>query len=32
VLGYPTNIEYRAKANVADGGAVFSLRNVRPAQ
>lgn len=32
VLGYPTNIEYRAKPNVADGGAVFSLRNVRPAQ
>ena len=30
VLGYPTNIEYRAKSNVADGGAVYSLRNVQP--
>lgn len=29
-LGYPTNIEYRAKANVADGGSQFLLRNVRP--
>jgi hypothetical protein len=29
-LGYPTNIEYRAKQNVADGGSVFSLRNVLP--
>ena len=30
VLGYPTNIEYRAKANVADGGSQFLLRNVQP--
>jgi hypothetical protein len=29
-LGYPTNIEYRAKANVQDGGSQFLLRNVRP--
>ena len=29
-LGYPTNIEYRAKANVADGGSQFFLRNVQP--
>ena len=29
-LGYPTNIEYRAKPNVIDGGSQFSLRNVRP--
>lgn len=29
-LGYPTNIEYRAKANVMDGGSQFLLRNVRP--
>lgn len=29
-LGYPTNIEYRAKSNVADGGSQFLLRNVRP--
>ena len=29
-LGYPTNIEYRAKANVADGGSQFLLRTVRP--
>ena len=29
-LGYPTSIEYRAKANVADGGAYYSLRNVVP--
>ena len=29
-LRYPTNIEYRAKANVADGGSQFLLRNVRP--
>ena len=32
VLGYPTNIEYRAKRNVADGSSVFSLRNVLPLQ
>ena len=32
VLGYPTNIEYRAKRNVADGGSVHSLRNVLPLQ
>ena len=32
VLGYPTNIEYRAKSNVADGGAVYTLRNVQPIQ
>jgi hypothetical protein len=31
-LGYPTNIEYRAKRNIADGGSVFSLRNVLPLQ
>jgi hypothetical protein len=31
-LGYPTNIEYRAKRNVADGGSVYSLRNVLPLQ
>ena len=29
-LGYPTNIEFRAKASVLDGGSQFSLRNVRP--
>jgi hypothetical protein len=29
-LRYPTNIEYRAKSNVADGGSQFLLRNVRP--
>lgn len=29
VLGYPTNIEYRAKSNIADGGSTHSLRNVR---
>ena len=29
-LGYPTNIEYRAKANVADGGSQFLLRSVTP--
>jgi hypothetical protein len=31
-VGYPTNIEYRAKKNVADGGSVISLRNVLPLQ
>jgi Family of unknown function (DUF6174) len=30
VLGYPTNIEYRARSTVADGGATYSLRNVLP--
>lgn len=30
VLGYPTRIELRAKSNVADGGALYSLRDVRP--
>src|SRR5574338_1094521 len=25
VLGFPSNIEYRARSNVADGGAVYSL-------
>ena len=30
VLGYPTRIEYRAKANVIDGGSQFLLRNVVP--
>jgi hypothetical protein len=29
-LGYPTQIELRAKSNVADGGALYSLRDVRP--
>lgn len=29
-LGYPTNIEYRTKANVIDGGSQFLLRNVTP--
>lgn len=29
-LGYPINIEYRAKSNIADGGASYSLRNVLP--
>ena len=29
-LGFPTNIEYRAKPNIADGGAVIELRNVAP--
>lgn len=29
-LGYPTRIELRAKSNVADGGALYSLRDVRP--
>lgn len=29
-LGYPTNIEYRAKPNIADGGSIHSLRNVTP--
>lgn len=29
-LGYPTRIEYRAKANVIDGGSEFLLRNVTP--
>lgn len=29
-LGYPTNIEYRTKATVIDGGSQFLLRNVRP--
>ena len=29
-LGYPTNIEYRAKTNVLDGGSQFLLRNVVP--
>lgn len=29
-LGYPTSIEYRARSNVSDGGAVYSLRNVTP--
>lgn len=29
-LGYPTQIEYRARRNVADGGALYDLRNVRP--
>ena len=29
-LGYPTNIEYRAKTNVLDGGSQFLLRNVLP--
>jgi hypothetical protein len=28
-LGYPTNIEYRAKSNIADGGSTLTLRNVR---
>ena len=26
--GYPTSIEYRAKPNIADGGAVIEVRNV----
>jgi len=29
-LGYPTRIELRAKKNVADGGALYLLREVRP--
>lgn len=29
-LGYPTNIEYRTRSNVIDGGAVYRLRNVTP--
>ncbi len=29
-LGFPTSIEYRAKANVIDGGSLFSVRNVQP--
>ena len=29
-LGYPVSIEYRAKPNVADGGASISVRNVLP--
>lgn len=29
-LGYPTNIEYRTKTNVIDGGSQFLLRNVKP--
>ena len=29
-LGFPTRIEYRAKANVIDGGSQFLLRNVVP--
>jgi hypothetical protein len=31
-LGFPTKIEYRAKSNVADGGATHELRNVRAIQ
>ena len=30
VLGYPTSIEYRAKANIADGGSTTTVRNVVP--
>lgn len=29
-LGFPTRIELRAKKNVADGGASYFLRDVRP--
>lgn len=29
-LGFPTNIEYRARRNVADGGSIYTLRNVQP--
>ena len=29
-LGYPTRIEYRGKPNVADAGAIITVRNVVP--
>jgi hypothetical protein len=29
-LGFPTNIEYRSKPNIADGGATIEVRNVLP--
>jgi uncharacterized protein DUF6174 len=29
-LGYPRSIHYRAKPNIADGGAVIEIRNVVP--
>ena len=29
-LGYPTRVEYRGKPNVADAGAIITVRNVVP--
>lgn len=29
-LGFPTRIDFRSKPTVADGGALYELRNVQP--